>query len=203
MALNGKSSVLEKSSDEFQQSFQALNFIEYYYKKVVFFTTEIEKLKEKREESRYSIVFALERAKKVNATAVCFKIFTDRPAKPLIYIYDYTNQNLDQPEKEFGKIHKDVWNTGEVPLIYIFTKTEVKIINCMKHPVEKEKELRPEYLDEPISIKEILENSSGISNILNKYSARAILTGNFWEKKENENNFVSEKTEELAKAVCG
>ena len=76
---------------------------------------------------------ALEKAGKYKVDAVYFRRFeSGRASIPQIYIYDFTSrvENKD----EIGELHRKLWNSGQVPLFFIFTKTEVKIFNCLKSP---------------------------------------------------------------------
>jgi hypothetical protein len=131
--------------------------------------------------------FALEQAQKLKATAVYFKKFANRPSLPQIYIYDYTNKNYQ--ESEFGEIHKHIWNSGVVPLVYVFTKTAIKIIDCSKQPAQKGLHIETnEYLDD-ISIEDILSSASETQEKLKRYSAKLFDNGSFWDKPENKDKF--------------
>jgi len=125
--------------------------------------------------------FALEQAQKLKATAVYFKKFANRPSLPQIYIYDYTNENYQ--ESEFGEIHKHIWNSGIVPLIYVFTKTAIRIIDCSKQPTQKGENLETNYLVD------ILFSASEIQEKLKHYSAKLFDNGSFWDKPENKDKF--------------
>ena len=125
--------------------------------------------------------FALEQAKKLNATAIYFKKFSNRTSLPQIYIYDYTFQEYE--ESEFVETHKHIWNSGIVPLIYVFTKLSVKIIDCSKEPEKNGKNLKENYLAD------VLFSASNIQKQLKLYSAKLFDNGSFWDKSENKDKF--------------
>jgi hypothetical protein len=76
---------------------------------------------------------ALEKARKYRVDAVYFRRFeSGRASIPQIYIYDFTSR--EENKDEIGEMHRKLWNSGQVPLFFIFTKTEVKIFNCLKSP---------------------------------------------------------------------
>lgn len=83
--------------------------------------------------SDYCEMPALENAEKYGANAVYFRRFDDgRPPVPQIYIYDFTENKKD--DSEIGELYKKLWNSGQVPIFFIFYKTEVKIFSCLRHP---------------------------------------------------------------------
>jgi hypothetical protein len=128
--------------------------------------------------------FALEQAKKLKATAIYFKRFENRASLPQIYIYDYTRK--ENEDKELGEIHKNIWNSGVVPLIYVFTKTSIKIIDCSEKPeIDKSEKNYLEYALNSVSeIQQRLKES---------YSAKLFDNGSFWDKEENKNKFDYKK----------
>ncbi len=70
--------------------------------------------------------FALEKALENGATAVYFRRFANRPSIPQVYLYDYTG-NKTFERKEIAKLHKKLWNKGEVPMFFILTDTDSRI----------------------------------------------------------------------------
>lgn len=77
-----------------------------------------------------SEIIALEYARKYRADAVYFRRFQDsRPPIPQIYIYDFTKTQPN--EDDFAQLCKKLWNSGQVPLFFVFYQTEVKIFNCL------------------------------------------------------------------------
>ncbi|MFZ2726175.1 MAG: N-6 DNA methylase [Methylococcaceae bacterium] len=124
--------------------------------------------------------FALEQARKFKATAIYFKRFNDgRTSIPQIYIYDYTQ--TEYLETEFKAVQKNIWNAGIAPLIYVFTKTEIKIIDATKQPAIDNSELN--YLEN------ILLTATQVQQKLKLYSATLFDNGSFWDKAENKDKF--------------
>jgi type I restriction-modification system DNA methylase subunit len=121
---------------------------------------------------------ALEKAKKYKADAVYFRRFDDgRAPKPQIYIYDFTSRQ--ESEDEIAELHRRLWNAGQVPLFFIFTKTQVKIFNCLKNP-----DLDPETEKVVTSPMEIINLAAEVEKEIEKlkeFSARKFDNGSFWE----------------------
>ena len=121
---------------------------------------------------------ALEKAKKYEADAVYFRRFDNgRAPVPQVYIYDFTIPQ--KGEDETAELHKKLWNSGHVPLFFIFTKTEVKIFNCLKRP-----DIDPETEKLITSPMEIIDLAAAVERELDKlkeFSARKFDNGSFWE----------------------
>ena len=91
-----------------------------------------------------SIWFQLELAELYHADAVFFKKgIRENEYIPQIYIYDQTNIPLANTA-DLTEIHKKVWTGGEVPLVCVFSKTEIKILDTTK-PIELQPGIRPLY----------------------------------------------------------
>ena len=144
--------------------------------------------KEKRDNSE---VIALEYAKKYGADAVYFRRFDGgRPPIPQIYIYDFTENEKD--DDEIGVLYKRLWNSGQVPLFFIFYKTEVKIFNCLKHP-----KLDPSTGDISYSVFETIKLASNIKKELDKtkdFSAKRFDNGTFWTNPKYKDRFKLKDT---------
>ncbi len=135
--------------------------------------------------------FVLEDAKKLSATAVYFRKFENRPSTPQILVFDFTTKNVS--DEKLGEIHKNIWNSNLVSLAYIFTKTNVLILNTSKQPKEKEGVLYPVYLNEDVNTQ--LSIGASISKkIKEKYKAKYFDTGIFWELEENKKQFDSNES---------
>ncbi len=151
----------------------------------LFLVSEIEKHKDNP-----SVYFALEKAKKYqNIFAVYFRIFSDnRPYLPQIYIFDYTNEHFE--EQNFSKeIHKRVWSSTQVPLIYVFTKLEILIFNS--HSPELtisenfglyQKLVLADEINEKISEKN--------AELIKDFSTGSFANGSFWDKEKYRSDFV-------------
>ena len=120
----------------------------------------------------------IEEAKKYNPTAIYVTKFENGTVKPQIYIYDNTSNQLTQ--REITEQHKRLWNAYKVPMFFVFTPTDVKVINCLQKPVIKEdgelKNITP------------LEIISLTSSINKEFKAQMFDSGAFWNSKYK-NNF--------------
>lgn len=129
---------------------------------------------------------ALEKAQKYEADAVYFRRFDNgRTPVPQVYIYDFTTSQKDSDE--VAELHRLLWNSGQVPLFFIFTKTEVKIFNCLKKP-----EPDPETEKLITSPMETINLAAGVERDLDKlkeFSARKFDNGSFWESSTHKEDF--------------
>ncbi|WP_308601013.1 Eco57I restriction-modification methylase domain-containing protein [uncultured Dysgonomonas sp.] len=132
-----------------------------------------------KERENYSstpeIWFQLEKASLYKADAVFFKKgIKDNDYIAQIYIYDRTSKNVADL-KEVTEIHKNIWTGGDIPIVCIFSKTEIKILDTTKPIVEKKGVFSPEYLIEN------LKNISVADKIYNESFAQKIKSGTYWD----------------------
>jgi len=129
---------------------------------------------------------ALEYAKKYGANAVYFRWFDDgRPPIPQIYIYDFTENGKD--DFEIAELYKKLWNSGQVPLFFIFYKTEVKIFNCLKPPnVDRYTE---EISSNPFLTIRLASRIQRELDIIKDFSAKRFDNGTFWTDSKYKNKF--------------
>lgn len=125
--------------------------------------------------------FYLETARELKATAVYFRAQLNGSYKPQVYLFDFTNKDLDkQQDSIIANIQTNLWSSGEVPLACFFFNTEIKIVDCTKHIT---KDFKPEYLTSNL-------NLIGKSHDLyNEQFAVKIKTGLFWEQEELKKKF--------------
>jgi len=134
------------------------------------------------------IKIALENAGNYKATAVYFRHFLNMPPVPQIYIYDYTSIDGDGiNEKELGALHRKLWNSGQIPLFFIFTKTEVKIYNCFKPP-EFKYELN-EFATSPLETIRLASEMKEETQKRKEFSARKFDNGLFWDTSKYSDSF--------------
>lgn len=133
-------------------------------------------------------VIALEYAKKYGADAVYFRRFDDgRPPIPQIYIYDNTDKNLDA--EEIGELHRKLWNSGRVPLFFIFSKTDVRIFNCFRQPnFDKDNQKFTSYPLETIKLAAEIEEQLELEKI-KAFSAKQFDNGSFWQTSDYKDEF--------------
>lgn len=131
---------------------------------------------------------AAEKAGKYGAAGVYFRRFQDgRVSAPQIYIFDFTRE--EENDDEIAELHRKLWNAGQVPLFFIFTKTEIKVFNCLKRP-----EFDPNEVKFTTSPMEILKLAVEAEDELNKkkrkeFSARKFDNGSFWETSSYRDQF--------------
>ena len=131
---------------------------------------------------------SLEKAKKVGADAVYFRNFPDlnRPSKPQLYIFDFTNKNQDIVE-----IHKNIWSSTEVRLYLVITKSEIQFFNSSK-PVEQTKNG-----DLQVSPFETLKIAGDAIKKYKEYSAKKFDNGSFWEETKHDFGYGETAYEKL------
>jgi hypothetical protein len=131
---------------------------------------------------------ALEKARKYDVDAVYFRRFdSGRSSVPQIYIYDFTSK--EENKNEIGELHRKLWNSGQVPLFFIFTKSEVKIFNCLKSP-----DLEPDtdkVITSPLETIHLAAEIDGEleERKLKEFSARKFDNGSFWDTSEYRDEF--------------
>lgn len=133
------------------------------------------------------IRIALEQAESYEADAVFFRMFPEsdnRSPLPQIYVYHDTSFSLDG--NHYAKIHRRLWNAGVVPLVFILTAGQVKIINCRQEP-EIDKATKTPVFSPYRALEKMVEANRA-------FVAREIAAGTLWEDSKFKNDFVLEKT---------
>jgi hypothetical protein len=128
--------------------------------------------------------FGLEKAKTLGATAVFFRKIVGDKVIPQVYIYDFTNEDFSK--SRLTTIHKQIWTSGEVPIVCAFYKTEIKILECTA-PIDTIK-------DEPTYLLESLSLIGKIHKIFNQNFASGIKSGVFWNEEEFVKRFDFKKS---------
>lgn len=123
-----------------------------------------------------SVKLQLEKALKFEASAVFFRNEINN-LKAQIYLYDHTQSDSD--ERHLSNIQKMVWSNGAVPIVCVFYKTEIKILDCTQHIKDNNK---PVYLAS-------LKNIAKAHQLYNENFAVKIKTGTFWEETGVKNKF--------------
>lgn len=138
-----------------------------------------------KDKASSSEIPVLELADKYNATAVYFRKFptSNRPSLPQILIYDFTKESL-VGESNLSEIHRRIWSNGSIPLIFVFTHTEIKVFNALCPPAMSEngKDLIESTLDKIPLISEASEK-------IKDFSAKLFDNGTFWECSKHRENF--------------
>ena len=139
----------------------------------------------------YSEIIALEYAKKYGADAVYFRRFDGgRPPIPQIYIYDFTEN--EKNDIEIGELYRKLWSSGQVPLFFIFYKTEVKIFSCLKYP-----KLDPSTGKILPTVFEQIKLASHFQKEIDKrkdFSAKRFDNGTFWTDPKYKNKLKLKET---------
>ncbi len=94
--------------------------------------------------------------------------------KPLI-IFKYFKSQEDIENKIYN-IHKDIWNFGETPILFIVLPHEIRIYNAFEFKKENNE-----------AWKKISGNKSKLNEELDEFSYMNLISGKFW--KDNENEF--------------
>ncbi|WP_066434516.1 class I SAM-dependent DNA methyltransferase [Chryseobacterium sp. CCH4-E10] len=130
---------------------------------------------DRMEEANPDLYLALEYANEFGAKAVYFRFYNDnRPPKPQIYIYDYSDFTSDSISG--ADIHHKLWNAGIVPFCFIFDKSQILVYNCAKKPEwDKQGE---DFTTKPHDLISLL---SEVNEKLNEYNVRQFDSGLFWD----------------------
>ncbi|MGE5341548.1 MAG: HsdM family class I SAM-dependent methyltransferase [Candidatus Omnitrophota bacterium] len=131
---------------------------------------------------------ALEKARKYKADAVYFRRFETRMASiPQVYIYDFTSQDIERDNSDnLGELHRKLWNAGQVPMFFIFTRTEIKIFNCLKSP--NFDPITGKITTFPMAV---IHFAADIDSQLKlkEFSARKFDNGSFWDLSQYKDQF--------------
>lgn len=133
------------------------------------------------------IRIALEQADSYEVHAVFFRMFPEgdkRSPIPQIYIYHDTDLSLN--ESRYARIHLRLWNAGVVPLVFILTAGQVKIINCRQEPDIDKTTNGPIYTSFHMLEKMVVAKRA--------FVAREVAAGTLWEDPTFKNYFVLENT---------
>jgi hypothetical protein len=134
-----------------------------------------------------AVRFSLEQARHYGADAVFFRTYPEGDKRsPLPQIYIYNNTSLTLAPNKYAEAHRRLWNAGLVPLMFIFTASEIKVLNCRQEPKLNETTGRPCFspfakLQKLIQVKQA-------------FVTRAIATGTIWDDPKFKTDFALEKT---------
>lgn len=159
-------------SPEFSSGLERLGFNNELGKSL-FFVSDIDKYA-----LDYNLWFILDKARLFDADAVCCRRMIGGKFVPQVYLYDFTKNELFD-SSALTEIHKKIWTSSEVPLVCIFTKLEIKILDTTS-PIDRENET-PAYLDEILLAGEI-------NRIFNQQFANSITSGTYWDDEEIKRN---------------
>ncbi len=133
-----------------------------------------------KSEILFSERFYLEKASRLEATAIYFRRFENRPSTPQVYIYDFTN-HLEYEESKKKELHRNIWSSCEVPIYIIITKQKIEIFNATKSFGKSE--------IKPFETIEILKDYQS-----KKFSFKSIDNGSFWDVENKSESFSSNQT---------
>lgn len=134
------------------------------------------------------IRIALEQAERYKTHAVFFRIFSkasNRSPLPQIYIYYDTDISLDK-QNWYAEIHRRLWNAGTVPLVYIFTASDVKVINCRQEPKIDKDTAKPVYSP--------FHKFEKLLAVEHEFVTRAISAGTLWDDPAFKSDFILGRT---------
>ena len=130
---------------------------------------------------------ALEQAERYEADAVFFRVFSNdaiRPPVPQVFIYHDTGLSSDRDR--YALIHSRLWSAGIVPLIFIFSAGQIKVLNCRQAPKLNEATKKPVYT--PFS------KLDDLINVEHAIILDEIASGTLWEDPRFKNDFCLEET---------
>ena len=116
-------------------------------------------------------------SEKLGADAVFFLKAESGQSIPLIYFHKLEYRDHDA----IAKLHKQAWNMGQAPLLFIVLPDVILIYNAYEQP----KTLPNEKLDDEAGFIEELElfvKAKNEFDKLKKYRSSELLTGNYWQK---------------------
>lgn len=140
-----------------------------------------------KESTEAHIRIGLDLAETYRADAVFFRTFPeDNKRSPLPQIYIYRDTSLTLNETYYATIHCRLWNAGVVPLVFIITAGQVKILNCRHEPDFDKEQNQPRYTP--------FHELEKLVRIDQAFVAREISAGTLWEDPKFKNDFCLENT---------
>lgn len=168
---------------------ECLNFtVEAHGRSSVYIVADIEKYR-LNEEVDPNIIVELENAKRYDVDAVYFRFFEGgRAPLPQIYIYDNTKRPI--LESDYVEIHKNLWSAGVIPIYFTIDRQQLRIYDG-RQPVEIQQ--NGEASVEPIDFF-ALGDIAEVDRALKQYDARLFDNGEFWDKGNESEHFVNDKS---------
>lgn len=168
---------------------ECLNFtVEANDRSSVYLVADIEKYRQKGDVDP-NIIFELENAKRYEVDAVYFRFFDGgRPSQPQIFIYDNTKE--PRCEGDNVEIHKTLWSAGVIPVYFTIDRQQLRIYDG-RQPVEIQNngETSVEPIDD-FALGDIAE----VGRALKQYDARLFDNGEFWDKENESEHFLNDKS---------
>ena len=168
---------------------ECLNFtVEANDRSSVYLVADIEKYRQK-DDVDPNIIVELENAKRYEVDAVYFRFFEGgRPPLPQIYIFDNTKKC--RIEGDSVEIHKNLWSAGVIPVYFTIDRQQLRIYDG-RQPVMIQK--NGEASVEPID-HFALGNISEVGQAIKQYDARLFDNGEFWDKGNESEHFLNDKS---------
>ena len=135
----------------------------------------------------------IEAIKKFGIDAIFFiKKDSNKMAIPFIYFKKMDKYDVDN----LIKLHKNIWNQGKIPLLFVILPGQIKIYNCFEPPLlfkdeafDSEKRL--------IKFLEILIDAEHIRRELSSYTCAKLSSGTFWREQKDKFNFNNRADQHL------
>jgi hypothetical protein len=107
---------------------------------------------------------------------------------PQIFIYDNTNNLLDDEKKKV--IHKRIWTSEIVPLYYIFEKTQLLVVNGkQKINIEAIEENYEKTITDRLDFANLVEKQ--YDGLKHPYKSYFFDNGSFWDTETYQKKFIS------------
>jgi len=104
----------------------------------------------------------------------------DSPTVPVIYFKKMEKYD----EKGIANLHKEIWNQGRIPLLFVILPGEARIYNCFEPPRSSE--------DDPLDSQKRLimylktfVNAEDIRQKLSSFTSEKLRSGKFWHEKRD------------------
>ncbi|MDX1906273.1 MAG: N-6 DNA methylase [Bacteroidia bacterium] len=117
----------------------------------------------------------VEDALRYEADAVYIRRFSSgKTAEPQVYLYDVEDQFH---KTGLTDLRKRLWNFGQVPLMMVFTRNEVKIFNCYHSPFDK----KGDVISKPFEIIQLASQAQKFLDLRKAFSGKKLDNGSFWD----------------------
>ena len=143
----------------------------------------VDKLSSYIDNGAYSpyVITGLEEARNFEADAVYFRMMDNgQPPMPQIFIYD--NVTHRRSERDFARIHRNIWSAAVIPLYFVLDRHQISVFDG-RIPVEVSSSGSLEV--QPVREIPLTEVNEAVA----LYQAEQFSSGDFWEGQEAANNY--------------
>lgn len=94
---------------------------------------------------------------------------------------------------DISKLHKTIWNQRKVPFLYVSAPTEIRVYNCLKEPVDPDKDLK-KIDDLELARYSVNDTKEHLEELVDILSREAVDSGRIWKNDEFTRHFETSRS---------